>query len=62
MAAVDMVPKQFKALKMSTVFEVTNKDGVIRIGMPGDYEITFGDSTKEVMSAKKLEANYQVKV
>jgi hypothetical protein len=59
--AVDYIPRTFKALKMATVFEVTNKDGVIRIGMPGDYKIVYGDASEEVMSAKELERYYQVK-
>lgn len=62
MAAVDMIPKEFKALKMDTVFEVTNKSGIVRIGMPGDYKIIYADASEEVMSAKKLESDYQVKV
>lgn len=61
-SAVDMVQKEFKAEKMDNVFEVVNKDGVTRMGMPGDYKITFADVSEEVMSAKKLESGFQVKV
>ena len=58
---VDYVARPFKALKMHDLFQVTNAKGVSRIGMPGDYEITYADNSKEVMSAKKLESQYQVK-
>jgi len=59
--AVDMTPKVFKALKMDSVFEVVNKKGFVRMGMPGDYKIVFADASEEVMCCKKVEEFYQIK-
>ncbi|KKL64276.1 hypothetical protein LCGC14_2166680 [marine sediment metagenome] len=48
MADVDYKVRLFKAEKMNGVFTVVNKAGKTRMGMLGDYRITFEDASQDI--------------